>query len=627
MSPATSPSSGPSSGPGYRPDIDGLRALAVVPVLLYHAGVSGFGGGYIGVDIFFVISGFLITGIIAREVDAGTFSILKFYERRARRILPALCVMIAFVLAAASWLYLPGDFEGVPRSALAALGFLANVWFFSQAGYFQSAAETMPLLHTWSLGVEEQFYIAFPLLLLGIARYAPRLRLAAIVLLTLLSFLWAYRTQAAPDGFAFYLLPPRAWELLAGALLAIGAVPQVRQTWLREAVSLAALAAIIAAIMLYTPATVFPGLAALPPVLGAAALIHCAPGTFVGRALSMRLPVGIGLISYSLYLWHWPLIVFTEYRQGISLSPMQSAAIIAASIIAAWLSWRYVERPFRDHRRFGAARIFRWSGGCIAVLSALALAQVALGGWGARFSPGAVQLAAAKHDVSPARGACIANRIAKDQSQCTLGAETAPSALIWGDSHGVELAWALGERLGAQGRSIAQRTRASCPPALTYDPAADPDCRAFNEQVMQEIAGNPQIKIVYLAGFWASEQYRDNGVLVPLDQTISRLLAQGRQVVLIGPVPRQKFEVPRRLAIGGLSTLTARRSDYLAETRWFTASFPAWRARGAIILDPAKVLVKGEKTVIVAGGQPLYFDSHHLSVTGAERVLGAYPDL
>ena len=613
--------------PQYRPDIDGLRALAVLPVLLYHAGVPGFGGGFIGVDIFFVISGFLITGIIAREVDAGTFSILHFYERRARRILPALCVMIAFVLVMASWLYLPGDFEGVPASALAALGFLANVWFFSQAGYFQGEAESMPLLHTWSLGVEEQFYIGLPVLLLVIARYAPRLRLPSVIALTGLSFLWAFRTQALPDGFAFYLLPPRAWELLVGALLALGAIPEIRQRRAREAISLAALAAIIGAVTLYSVDTVFPGITALPPVLGAAALIHCARGTMVGTVLSLRLPVAIGLISYSLYLWHWPLIVFAEYRQGVDLRPLQSAAVIAVSLAAAWLSWRYVEQPFRDHRRFDSRKIFHWSAGSIVALALASMALVSLGGWSTRFPAATVQLAAAKTDFSPARGTCLPDREGADLTRCVLGGKAAPAAMIWGDSHGIELAWALGERLARQGKSLAQRTLPDCPPALDYDIPGKADCSRFNARVMQEIEGNRDIKTVYLAGFWASERYRDTGVLSRLDQTIKRLLASGKQVVLIGAVPRQDFEVPRRLAIAGPETETATLAAYVADTRWIADRFPQWRGQGVRIIDPAKVLVKDGKTVIVADGHPLYLDSHHLSVTGAERVLDAYPDL
>lgn len=613
--------------PEYRPEIDGLRALAVVPVLLYHAGVPGFGGGFIGVDIFFVISGFLITGIIAREVDAGEFSILHFYERRARRILPALCAMIAFVLVMASWLYLPSDFEGVAASALAALAFLANVWFFSQAGYFQSATETMPLLHSWSLGVEEQFYIVFPVLLLLIARSAPRLRLAAVIVLAGLSFGWAVWKQAVPDGFAFYLLPPRAWELMVGALLALGAMPEIRRRLFREIISVAGLAAIVISAMLYSKTTVFPGIAALPPVLGAAALIHCAQGTMAGKVLSLRLPAAIGLISYSLYLWHWPLIVFAEYGQGVRLVAWQSAAVIAASLAAAWLSWRFVERPFRNHHRFDTKRIFQWSAGGMAALSAASLAMIAMGGWSARFSPASVQLAAARTDTSPARSDCITQQIGGDWSRCTLGTQVPPASLIWGDSHGVEIAWVLGQRLKTQGQSIAQRTRASCPPAPEYDPAGDPGCVRFNQAVIEEIESNPDIRTVYLAGFWVNALYRDAGVLDPLGKAITRLRKSGRRVVLIGPVPRQKFDVPRRLAIGGLHAPTATRADYTADTEWITSSYPRWRAKGVQIIDPAKVLVEGEKTVIVADGHPLYFDNHHLSVTGAERVLDAYPDL
>lgn len=214
----------PMAKPAYRPDIDGLRALAVLPVVLYHVGVPGFSGGYVGVDIFFVISGFLITGIIAREVDEGHFSIWHFYERRARRILPALFVLVAAVLVAASLIFLPGDFEGVPRSALSALGFVANIWFFSQSGYFQGAAETMPLLHTWSLDVEEQFYIVFPLALILIAKFASSWRTAMVWVLAAASLLLALATADNGDGFAFYPLPARAWELIAGSLLALGAV-------------------------------------------------------------------------------------------------------------------------------------------------------------------------------------------------------------------------------------------------------------------------------------------------------------------------------------------------------------------------------------------------------------------
>lgn len=607
--------------PNYRPDIDGLRALAVLPVLLYHAHVPGFGGGFIGVDIFFVISGYLITGIIAREIDAGDFSILKFYERRARRILPALFAVIAVVLIGASWLYLPGDFEGVPRSALAALGFLANVWLFMESGYFQAAAETMPLLHTWSLGVEEQFYIIFPILLIAIARTAPRWRLRAVIALTIGSFIWAVAKQADTDSFAFYLLPPRAWELMVGSLLALGVAPVIKNRWINEALCAAALIAIIGATLFYSKDTIFPGVTALPPVLGAAILIHCAKGTVTGRLLSMRGPVAIGLISYSLYLWHWPLIVFTQYAQDAPLSGWQPAAVIAASLVAAWASWRFIERPFRNPASFGQKRVFQWSAAGMGALSLAAVLMIMQGGWTSRFPAETVRFAAAVNDISPVRDACITNQIGGDRPQCTLGADAQPQAVIWGDSHGVELAWELGQQYGKDGRSIAQRTRASCAPAIGYDDVRDPDCLTFNQAVWAELADSPSIQTVYLAAFWARDNYRDADAGKLMDVTIGQLQSLGKSVVLIGPVPPQTSSVPRRLALHGANAQTASRSTFKAQTDWFTQHFAKWRSEGVRIIEPANMLFTGNNSIIVADGQPLYFDSHHLSLAGARRVL------
>jgi peptidoglycan/LPS O-acetylase OafA/YrhL len=616
-----------SASAAYRRDIDGLRSLAILPVLLYHAHVRGFSGGYVGVDIFFVISGFLITGIIAREIDAGEFSLVRFYERRARRIMPALLVMMAFVLAAASWLYLPGDFEGVPPSALMALLFLSNVWFFFNTGYFAGGAETMPLLHCWSLAVEEQFYIGFPVLLWLIARYAPRWRVAAIAAVAAVSLGWAWATQADGDGFAFYLLPPRAWELFAGALLAVGAVPELRGRIAREAASLLGLLAIGGSVLLYDDRTVFPGLAAIPPVLGCVLLIHCAPGTMVGRLLSLRLPVAIGLVSYSLYLWHWPVIVFTEIALDAPISGAVQIGVIAASFALAWASWRFVERPFRSPARFNRRQIFIASGAGMAVLGAIAAVMIPLGGWAGRFAPEVARLAAAKNDFSPNRAACMALVVGGDRPECTLGADAAPSALLWGDSHGVELAWELGKEMGARGDALMQRTRGSCPPVIGYAVASDPGCAQFNAEVLERIKAAPSIRTVYLAGFWASSQYRDRaGMAGQIEATIAALQAAGRKVTLIAPVPGQPFNVPRRLARAaayGDDVQAATSASYREESRWITSLFPRWQARGVTILDPAKALVDGGTTRIVAGGVPLYFDSHHLSIAGAKAVLAA----
>ncbi|AWW72808.1 acyltransferase [Erythrobacter sp. KY5] len=612
--------------PHYRPDIDGLRALAVLPVLLYHAGLPGFSGGYVGVDMFFVISGFLITGIIVREVDTGTFSILDFYERRARRILPALLAMIALVLIAASWLFLPGDLESVGPSALAAVLFVANVWLFTETGYFQADGETTPLLHTWSLGVEEQFYIAMPVAIIVIARTMPERRNALLMLAAMISFVWAVVKQADSDGFAFYMLPTRAWELLAGSLLALGIVPQIKRRWLAEVVCAGALALIALSVVIYDKATVFPGVAALAPVIAAAALIHCAPGTWTGRLLSLKGPVAIGLISYSLYLWHWPLIVFWSYVQSDKLTIVDTVGLIAVSLAIAWASWRFVEQPFRNKSRFPAQRIWRWSLGGMGLAAAASVAMIAQGGWESRFEPGTLRYAKASEDHSPLRGECIADRVRDHSPACTLGTPTeAPDTLLWGDSHGVELAYVLGEQAALRGEALVQRTRGSCPPALGYDPARDPRCAPFNQSVLDEIAATPSLRTVFLVGYWEQGPYRRAGVDALIDETVEAIHALGRDVVLIGPVPTQPVAVPRLLALHGEQAGTAPASAFLRRVSYFTARYPEWRARGVTIVDTRDIFIDGEQTVILASGKPLYYDDNHLSLAGARRLLEHMP--
>lgn len=610
----------------YRRDIDGLRALAILPVLLFHAHVPGFSGGYVGVDIFFVISGYLITGIVAREVDESRFSLARFYERRFRRIMPALTLMILTVLGGAAWLYLPGDLESVPRSALAATLFASNLWFFTDTGYFSGGANVKPLLHTWSLAVEEQYYIGFPILLMLLARFAPRWRTAAVAAIAAASLVLAIAMQRDTSGFTFYLLPTRAWELFAGALLALGAVPAIGARWLRDLVAGCGLAAIVFAVTLYDRTTVFPGLTALAPVLGAAALIHAAPGTRIGVLLGWRPLVGVGLISYSLYLWHWPLIVFTEYATDMPLAGGTRIAIVGASLLAGTLSWRFVERPFRDSRRVPGPAIFRFTGAAMALLCTLSLALIAMGGWPSRFVPLVLAQMAGQTDFAPTRKQCH-DSFMRSAAPCVLGAPVAPDTMLWGDSHGVELAYALSLEARAQGRSLVERTTSSCPPVLGYD-AKDARCAAANRAAFDAIRASPGLKRIYLAAFWANGDFDDPAFVDKLDRTIVAIRSMKRQVVLIGPVPPQPFDVPRRLAhlarTDGLHD--ARGVDRAwaeARTVHLRALFAQWRARGVSVIDPVAALCPAGPCAIERDGKPLYFDSHHLSVTGAQLVLAS----
>lgn len=613
------------SAPAYRADIDGLRALAVLPVVLYHAGIPGFAGGYVGVDIFFVISGFLITGIIVGEIDERRFSILHFYERRARRILPALFATVAAVLVAACVTFLPGDFEEVPKSALATLLFAANIWFFAQTGYFQEQADRMPLLHTWSLGVEEQFYIGFPLALMLIFAFAPKRRATLLGLAALASFalcLWSAQRQ---DAFDFYMLPARAWELLVGAMLAVGAVPRVSESKWREGLAWCGLLAIALAVGRYDSTTPFPGYAALAPVTGAALLIHCAPGTSVGRLLAIRPAVWVGLLSYSLYLWHWPLIVFTEYHQDAPLSGWQSLVIVGVALFLAWISLNWIERPFRDRQRISGKRIWQISALGMALLAGACLWLISRGAWADRFPPEVAMMAEARHDVSPVGNRCLHTRLTAPERECTLGNRAKVDALLWGDSHGVEFAWVLGEQAARQGRGIEQRTQGSCPPLLGYRDPALLDCVRFNDAVISEIEHRPELRTIYLAGFWAGGRYSSPQAIAQLDATIIRLQRNGRQVVLIGAVPTQPKAVPHALARAAANGLpkpqTRTRQRYLENSSWISRHYSRWRVQGVRIVDPADALFDGDRSRIIAGNRPLYYDSHHLTLAGARLVL------
>ncbi|CAA0105610.1 Uncharacterised protein [Starkeya nomas] len=331
----------------YRSEIDGLRAVAVVPVILFHAGFSVFGGGFVGVDVFFVISGYLITAILLAEIEGGTFSIEKFYERRARRILPALFLVMAACVPFA-WLWMiPEQLRDFGRSLVAVVFFVSNFLFWrEEGGYFAAAAELKPLLHTWSLAVEEQYYLFAPLSLAVLWRFGRRRvfwLVVATAVASLLATEWGWRYAPRAN---FYLPQFRIWELLAGSIcgfIASGRTPRPNQ-----ALSLAGLALIVFAILYYDSSTPFPSLYALAPVVGTALILLFAhKGTFVARLLSARVFVGIGLISYSAYLWHQPLFAFARIRSMGEPPAWLMLALAGVSLVLAYLSWRFVEQPFR----------------------------------------------------------------------------------------------------------------------------------------------------------------------------------------------------------------------------------------------------------------------------------------
>ena len=374
----------------YRREIDGLRALAVIPVILFHAGFQTFGGGFVGVDIFFVISGYLITSIILAELEQGRFSIVNFYERRARRILPALFLVMLICIPFAWFWLLPRDMKDFSKSLINVSTFISNIYFYKQSGYFDTAAELKPLLHTWSLAVEEQFYLFFPIFLIVIWRFGKRHIFASLSLIFLVSLCYAQYKVGIKPSAAFYLLPSRFWELLIGAFSACyfssGTKPNFNKS-ISEIASVIGLGLLTYAIFVFDKKTPFPSLYTLAPTVGTALIIlFASQDTVVGKFLGNKLFVGIGLISYSAYLWHQPLFAFARHRSLTEPSQITFVALAIIAVVLAYFSWRYVEQPFRDKQQFSRRKIFTYAATGIVLFVAIGMAGKHTNGFEWRFS-------------------------------------------------------------------------------------------------------------------------------------------------------------------------------------------------------------------------------------------------
>jgi peptidoglycan/LPS O-acetylase OafA/YrhL len=430
----------------YRKEIDGLRALAVVPVIFFHAGFSAFPGGYVGVDIFFVISGFLITSIILDEKKKDTFTFISFYERRARRIWPALFLVLFACLPFAWFWLLASDMQIFSESLASVLLFVSNILFWRTSGYFNPETELNPLLHTWSLSVEEQFYLFFPVLLVAGWRLGTKWIVVAIVVIASGSLVIAQRGVLYNPFAAFYLLPSRAWELAVGSLLAFyfatKKAPLPSKT-LNQILSAIGFGLVLYSFFYFSKSTPFPGNYAIIPTVGTALIILSAtPNTVVGQILSSRLFVGIGLISYSAYLWHQPLFAFAKHSHPTIPSNALMAALAVLSIVLAYGSWRFVEAPFRDRHRFSRQKIFLFGAASTALLLVFAVLGIATKGFLFRFNQqdyALVQLNANQE------GQFVYYRFGTFRDIKFKGADPRPKVLIIGDSFSQDLLNALFE--------------------------------------------------------------------------------------------------------------------------------------------------------------------------------------
>lgn len=629
----------------HRSDIDGLRAIAVIPVVLFHARVPQFSGGFVGVDVFFVISGYLITRLILADIEGDRFSFAAFYERRLRRIVPALLAMLAVTAIVAQVLLLPGAAGGFGDALLATLFFGSNILFAGRSGYFDVPDQARPLLHTWSLSVEAQFLIAYPLFLFLVGRYFKRRYALAIASACWLSFAWSLRQIDSNATAAFFLSPPRVWELLVGALLAVNFVPAVKHRLTATVLGMIGLAAIAYSVFGFSAATSFPGVNVLVPVLGAALVIYSGNGkdSPVARLLSARPLVFVGLISYSLYLWHWPLIAFTRHYFVRPMTALEVSGAVLASFAIAVLSWQFVERPFRERRVLTSRpRIFATAGIAAAALASFAWLALVSGIVPHRLPRAARIALAASHDVWPRARECLG-------FICRVGpVDVAPTFMLWGDSHGGAIAPVI-ENV-AQSNHVAGivATKAACPPLLgvrRYD-GRKMDCSGFADSVVMQIEQN-HIQTVLLHARWAPyvefQRYKEERGAPPrlapssdrdenlrefersLRATLAELQRRHVDIYIVASIPEVGLNVPdvmARAAQAGRTIAVAPRYDEFAnrQARTFQLLRSVATEYGASILYPHEMLCDAKSCAVTNPPRPLYIDDDHLNVVGAMKL-------
>ncbi|MEE9387194.1 MAG: acyltransferase family protein [Paracoccaceae bacterium] len=640
----------------YRKEIDGLRAIAVIPVILFHAGFNLLSGGYIGVDVFFVISGFLITNILIAELEAGNFSILKFYERRARRILPALFfVMLCCVPFAWAWM-MPEQFKDFGQSFIAVSLFASNILFWKESGYFDTAAEEKPLLHTWSLAVEEQYYMLFPIALILLWRFGRQPVFYVITGFAIASLLLSELTWRTYPDANFYLAPTRAWELFAGSICAFLQFGKTQKS--NNTLATAGLALIVFSIFYYDEFTPFPSLYALAPVVGTALIILFATGgTGVARLLSAKPLVGIGLISYSAYLWHQPLFAFARIQSIEAPAEWLMLLLAFASLALAYLTWRFVEQPFRRRPIPVLAKrrnVFLVSAIFVALFGAFGSMAHWTAGFPTRLDGSVLHvLNRPKGDTTDCHNKYNAAQI-RAGSTCILGSgDQEPTIAFVGDSHLARISDSLSLKLEPHGLSAVTYTGSFCAPLLEFGTTVaskNPSCRQKTTAALKAIVNNQNIEIVVLFAQWSyyvngqrgydkivtpyrfgsenTDPQQQNSIAVhqALDQTLSLLTQANKKVLVIRPVPEFNFDVPNKVAqivrtsaeieILAMHTKTFRERN--AEiSQIFDKAVPKY---GAIQIDPTYLFCDAQKCrPFNEKNEPLFEDeSAHLNLAGSQ---------
>lgn len=641
----------------YRREIDGLRAVAVLAVMFFHAGVPGFTGGYIGVDVFFIISGYLISSIILSDLEKQQFSFMNFYERRARRLIPALAVVLFFSTMAA-YLLMPAEtLIAYSKTLSATVAFCSNIYFYITSDYFSGASEENPLIHTWSLAVEEQYYIVFPVLLLLLWRYGKSGLIIAVSFLSISSFgVSQFLLYKKMDEANFYLIFSRAWEFFVGTLIVF--IPLNKQSrYLKNMLAGTGLVLIVGSVWFFDKNTPFPSGYTLIPVVGACLVIlFGGRETIVGRLLSGRMLVSIGLVSYSLYLCHQPILAFLRLKHVGRLPWEWTALAITASFFVAYISWKYIETPFRDKRLFSRKHIATYAFVVAAVFLALGQAGNKFKGFEHRFETAQYTDSIL---ASPQRQKCHTQGVnyLKPEKSCRYFGKSITWA-TFGDSHTVELAYALAKEIEKKNEGVLQLSFSGCPPSLLLD-AQRPGCSDWTKESLYYLERNVQIRNVllgyrytaflfgyqlekypdfpdenpahrlagsqyYLSAHEARELYWDS-----FSEIVSRLMRAGKNVYVLYPVPELPTHIDK-----AVTPLFAFGSKTLLDLQRAT-SVSYYRSRNKFILEKLDSLPYGNNLhavkplqaicdeafcPAVRNNAALYFDDNHLSLSGAALV-------
>lgn len=652
--------------PVYRKDIDGLRAIAVLAVVLNHAKIPGFSGGYVGVDIFFVISGFLITGIILREIAENKFTFSGFYERRIRRIIPALLGVVLFVIAGSFILFDAQKIQMAGKSLIATMLFYSNINFWMEAGYFDAPSQSKPLLHTWSLAVEEQFYIFFPLFMVLSHTYAQRYKKTAIMLLLLSSLILSIYQVHQDQTSAFYLTQFRIWELLTGSLLAVGVSQNTLTSTASNALGITGLLFTTAPMLLYTENTSFPGVSAIPPVIGTMLIMYSngVRENLVGKILKQPVLVFFGKISYSLYLWHWPIFIFAKYYLIRPMNFSETSMILFLTIVISTISWKFIETPFRSREKLKTKTIFSLAAASTAIIVTIAGSMYYLDG--TLLAAGITKSNGVERDNQwlSSLKKCDINTIDQpdDILTCPIGSKTSPKTfMVWGDSHAPTIFGKGGDNAAKENKTAGVITYSiSCPPYLgiTVDPPnGEIPCDQYNNMVIKYLERHLEIKTVILvsrATFYLEgtpykqeeavqinlvdnldESHADSDsetlTRIGLTRTIQALQKLGRNVVIVTPIPEIGYDVP---SVNFIATRTGRDAntliaptleEYLARSSRIHALLNELEQEfGIVLIEPWKILCQDGICRVAIHQTPLYLDDDHLSSYGSEFLFGIF---